>query len=218
MFGIGAPELIIIAIIISVVAVPFMAGRRGGISMSGPTLVLRKFNVDKLSPNGVFIEIIGRASGLTSWILTVLRFDTETTLKITKNEISFTSSSLFGQVNQLAPLSGVSSTLCGYSKPIGYLIAAGVFIIGGIIIGLSQRNGGPVLIFGIIIGIALIVIYALSKKIALSIETRGGRSLGLIFKRSVIENVSVDIEKALNAMEIINSKVLESQQKIALPG
>ncbi len=212
MFGIGIPELIIIAVVFSIFAGPFLARRSGGVNFSGPTLVLRQFKIDESSTDGFFVNIIGRPSGLIAWLLTLLRFDTESILKVSESEIMFASSSLFGEVRLLTPLTSVSSTLCGYSKPIGFLISAVIFIIGGLIAGTTQRNGGPIILFCLVIAAVLIVLYVLAKKIAISIETSGGRSVGLIFKRSVIENVAVDIQKAQKAIKIINAKVLDSQR------
>ena len=54
----------------------------------------------------------------------------------------------------------------------------------------------------------------LSKKMTISFETSGGMVMGLTFKRSVIENVAVDIQKARQAIEIINKNVINSQSKI----
>ena len=88
-----------------------------------------------------------------------------------------------------------------------------IFLIGGILSGLGQRGGGKVILIGLIIGGLFLIAYYLSKKIVISVETSGGMVLGLSFKRSVIENVSVDIEQALKAIRIVNQKVIESQVK-----
>ena len=68
---------------------------------------------------------------------------------------------------------------------------------------------------GLVIGGIFLIAYYLSKKIAISLETSGGMVLGLSFKRSVIENVSVDLEQALKVIRIVNQKVIESQVKRA---
>jgi hypothetical protein len=208
MFGFGISEIIIVA---SIIFIAGLARRGGGIRITGPTLVLRKFKVDEASPDDVFVEIAGRASGLTEWLLTALGFDAETSIKVTDREFSFKSSSLFGQINQVAPLPNIASTHCGYSKPIGYLMVGAVIFLGSILMGMRSDSGPGVFMFGLIIGGILLIAYWLSKKMTMSIETTGGMIMGLTFKRSVIENVSVDIEKAMQAIGIINKKVMESQ-------
>ena len=76
----------------------------------GPTLVLRRFKINDTPSADASVDIVGRASGITAWLLTVMGFDAETSLKMTSKEISFKSSSLFGQTNQVVPLPMVSST------------------------------------------------------------------------------------------------------------
>jgi len=209
MFGNGLSELIVLAVVIG--GVLALRGR-GGIRITGPTLVLRRFKIDEAPSANVLVDIVGRASGITAWLLTVMGFDAETNLKITGEEVSFRSSSLFGQTHQVVPLTSVSSTHCGYSKPLGYLIIGAIFLIGGILSGVGQRGGGIILI-GLIIGGIFLLAYYLSKKIVISLETSGGMVLGLSFKRSVIENVSVDIEQALKVIGIVNQRVIKSQVK-----
>jgi hypothetical protein len=213
MFGIGAPELIILFVIL--IGVALVRRQSGRIGISGPTLVLRKFSVIETTPNGYFVDIVGRASGLTAWLLTVMRFDTETSLKVSKKDISFKSSSLFGQIHQVSPLPSISSTHCGYSRPISFLILGIIFIFISLYNYMfrSYAMGAEFLpIINLIIGVLFFIAYWLSKKMALSIQTKGGVTMGLIFKRSVIENVAVDIQKAIQAISIINKNVIESQK------
>lgn len=214
MFGIGLLEVVIIVAIIMVLTlVGGLARRAGAIRVLGPTLVLRKFYVDETSSSNTLVDIVGRASGMTAWLLTTIGFDTETSLYVTAKEIYLKSSSIFGQTHQVVPLPTVSSTHCGYSKPVGHLITGLIFFLGGLILGLGQRGGGLFFILGLIIGAMSIVAYYLYKKIVISVETSGGRNIGICFKRSVIENVDIDIANALKAINIINNKMVESQMR-----
>ena len=218
--GIGLQEIILLVVIIFVIAGVALARRGGKIHFTGSTLVLRKFKIDESAPDGVCIEIVGRASGITAWLLTVMGFEAESSLKVTDTNLSFKSSSLSGEFHQVVPMPSISSTHCGYSKPIGYLILGIVFvmifIIGGFLLGCGPRYGGghsgvSITLPALIIGIIFLIVYWLSKKIIISIETSGGLILGLSFKRSVIENISIDTEKALQVIGIVNKKVIKSQ-------
>lgn len=214
MSDIGMLELIVIAVVVFMLIGGVLARRDGGgIRVAGPTLVLRRFEIDEAPSADVLVDIVGRASGITAWLLTVMGFDAETSLRVTGEEVSCRSASLFGQTYQVVPLPSVSSTHCGYSKPIGYLIIGGIFLIGGILSGVSRGGSGGIILTGLVIGGICLAAYYLSKKIVISLETRGGMVLGLAFKRSVIENVSVDIEQALKVIGIVNQKVIESQVK-----
>lgn len=221
MFGMGAPELIVVAVIVLFIIGGLGLSRRAGRGrISGPSLVLRRFNLNESAPDGIAVDIEGRASGLISWLLTILGLDAITTLKVTDKDLSFRSSSLLGQTHQVAPLPNISSTHCGYSKPIGYLVIGILIALAGIVAGFAQHGGGPAGGSGmaglplIVIGLVFIIAYFLSKKLTISIETSGGMVMGLTFKRSVIENVKVDIQKALSAIQLINRKVVEAQRRL----
>ena len=211
MFGIGMAELmILIGLVVVVVAGGGVVRRLGGLGIHGRPLVLQRFAIDEGESAKTLVDLAGRTSGITSWLLTRLGFDAETSLKVTDTQVSFMSSSLWGQAFLVSPLTSVSSTHCGYSKPIGHLIWGAIFMIGGA--AQAQRGGNMLaLSTGLIIGGAFLVAYYLSKRIYISIETSGGSVSGLSFKRSVIENVGVDIEQALKAASIINRKLIESQ-------
>lgn len=179
----------------------------------GPTLVLRKFKIDETPSADAPVDIVGRAQGIIAWLLTVMGFDAETSLKTTSKEISFKNSSLFGQTNQVVPLPMVSSTHCGYTMSMRYLIVGVLFVVGGIYSSMGYNSNGWEVFGLLLIGAAFLVAYWLSKKIVISVETSGGMVLGLSFKRSVIENVSIDLEQALKAIQIVNQKVIDIQTK-----
>jgi hypothetical protein len=218
MFGIGTQELGIIgsstAILLILAGIMAAFRRKGNTAISGPTLVLKKFEIKKatVSDKDEIINIIGRAGGLISWFLTLIGLETEYYLKVTAREIRIKRSSLFGQYHDVAALTSVSSVHCGYLKPIGYLFIAILLIISGLFTWII-RDDGSVSHFlgGLILGSFFILLYWLLKKIQILVLTRSGYPIGLVFKRSVIENVPVDIEKAKLTVELINNLIVKSQ-------
>lgn len=184
-----------------------------GIKVRGPVLVLRKFKINESQSADPLVDIIGRTSGIIHYLLTIMGLDEETSFKLTNREILFKSSSLFGQLNMIASLPSISSIHCGYSRPIEYIFLGVTFIVGGIWSLFSKEWAGMKFMGGLVVGAIFLVVYWLSKKIGIAIETRGGMILGLIFKRSVIERIPVDIENAQKVIRIINKKVIESQMK-----
>jgi len=230
MFGLGLPDLLFIAMVLIIVMGVALIRRGGsGIRISGPTLVLRKFIVNETPSDSMFIYIEGRKSGLIAWLLTLAGIDEDTILQASDREVIFKSSSLFGSLHHVVPLPSISSAHCGYSNPMGYIILAVIFIIVGLWgafltfasydtlwdLGMVHDPFPQlrILILGLVIGIVFLIVYWLSRKITMVIETSGGMTLGLNFKRSVIENVPVNIDKTLNAVSILNKKVVESQLK-----
>jgi hypothetical protein len=196
--------------LVGLILLPILRRRRGGHYSMGSALVLRKFAVDETAADGVVLHIVGRKPGLIAYLLTVIGFDAETSLSMNEDEILIKTSSLSGQIHQLVPLPNVSSTQCGYYKPIGLLICGIVFFVLGIVAGIRDSGVG-LLLFWVLGGI-LFASYWLSKSMLISIETMGGMfPLGLRFKPSVIEGVSVDIQKVLQAVRLINQRVVAAQ-------
>jgi hypothetical protein len=172
--------------------------------------VLRTFRVSDSPADGVFVEIVGRASGIIAWALTIVGIHAETSLRVTRTEILYRRASLFGEVQHFLPLPHASHTYCGYVKPLWYLALAVISVLLGLWAPSLGRDDRYVLLAGLLIGAIFFVVYWLQKKVAISVVGSDSIPLGLQFKRSVIESVPVDIDKALQAIELLNRRILES--------
>jgi hypothetical protein len=181
-----------------------------GDSMRVPTLVLRKFKLNSTSNGEPCLEIVGRPSGVVAWLLTVMRLDTETRLTVTDLCVSIKSASLSGEFNNFIPLPHVSSTHCGFSKPVAYIILAAAIAIFGVFTGMNQRDGTPLIVGALVVAIVFLIAYFLSKKITIEIVTDGGLPLKMTFKPSVIEGVQVNIAYTMQALSLLNEKVLQA--------
>lgn len=198
-------------------------GRSGAkrAEVSGPNLVLRRFRIDETPNAPVLIDICGRGAGFFSWLFTLMGLDLETTLKVSDGEVELRTASVFGKIDRVIPLASVSSTLCGYTRPVGYLIVAGILLMLAIFLriqalfsasyGLASTAGGALEIFAAVVGIGCLLAYILLKRMTVSIETSGGTTLSISFQRSVIENVSVDIQKVSRAIELLNNRIITIQ-------
>ena len=113
MFGsVGLPEVSPVLLILGLLGA--IAFRRGGSAVagpSGPTLVLRRFDVSPNRPSAVTIE--GRPAGLVAWLLTTVGVDTLTTLRVSERDVSLRSANLSGEIHVLLPIEQISSTHCG---------------------------------------------------------------------------------------------------------
>lgn len=218
MFNIIYPVLSIFGFLVIIAVFYRVIASRGGMGINTnlTTLVLRRFKIDSSSSDKVVIDIAGRKEGLMQWLLTIIGINPEISFKFTNDDIIFRNSSLFGEANSVVPLPSISSTHCGYSKPLGFFFFGVLFIFFGIFsgIGIAFANGALgmlIFILGIIVGVIFIVLYRLSEKIYISIQTKGGLYLGLAFKRSIIENVSIDFNQAMKVIKIINIKITGGQ-------
>lgn len=201
MAGIGIQELLVFLGIVILLSAPVVL-RSGGIHLAGPTLVLRRFRADEAPGGFPIVEIAGRASGFLGWLLTTFGLEAETTFLLYGGEIRFKAASLAGQVHHVASLDRVASSHCGYRKPIGVLFIGAFLALFGLLMLFGREAGFGVLV--LLVAAGLVLYYALHKRLAISIETLGGMVLGLQFRRSIIENVCVDMPEALRVIEIIN--------------
>jgi hypothetical protein len=178
--------------------------------MRVPTLVLRTFNINTSGNGQPCLEISGRPSGIIAWLLTIMNLSAETHMVVTDRFFSIKGASLMGEFNNFVPLPHVSSTHCGFSKPIGYIIAGFAVAIFGVISGLNQRDGTPLIAGGLIVGLIFLVAYFFSRKLIIGIRTAGGLPFELMFKPGVLGSVRVDIDSVRQAITLLNDKVLQA--------
>jgi len=190
--------------------------------INAPALALLKFNVTGAASKqeAPVIEIEGRKAGLVGFLLTLMGIDAKATLLVTARDVRFRKGSLYGEITSMMPLTAVASAHAGYAKPIGYLIAAGVILMACVSsgIGAATSHGGggaAIALVGVVVAAILVVCYFLSKKMAVFVESAGGATFGLVFKPSVIEGVTVDVEKVKAVVDIIRELVITCQQKNA---
>ena len=177
------------------------------------SLVLTKFYANEDDPNRIFVSISGRGEGIIAWLLTVLKIYGETTFELNDDCISMNYLSMQGNINHIIPLTCVSSSYCGYSQSIITFIIGIFFSIIGffmLIINSIRIEG----LFSFFFGIILLISFFFSKRLFIVVETKGGLTPGIKFKRSIIGNVPVDFNKAKRVVEIIKNKTI---QKTAFP-
>jgi len=61
--------------------------------------------------------MIGRAEGLLSWILALLKIDPITSIKVLQDRVEFAAASLSATEHHMIPIGNVCSTNYGYHKP-----------------------------------------------------------------------------------------------------
>jgi len=186
----------------------FLRRGSGGMAIAGPVVVLRRFEIREAPADGVFVRIVGRVSGLIGWLLSALGFGNETQFEVTSERISFSASNLSGQMHILTPITHVANTACSYAKPLHLLVIGGFIALGGVLAGIS--GGASPLILGVLLGGVFFAMYWYSRKLSIRVISTGGQPITIVFKPSVLENVTIDMNRALQAIALLNRKVLES--------
>jgi hypothetical protein len=182
-------------------------------------LALKRFRVNDQNDSRPALEVVGRASGLISWVFALLRLEPEFHLIVGSVDASLQAASLSGISHICVPLEKVDSTNCGYRRSI-LALAIAMFCASGFVLtflsGFLENNSNSFgsdmgLAFGwlILAGIAALFFF-FSKKVAFALCC-GTHCYGFTFKRSVIENVSVDLPLAMKAIAAINGRVLAVQ-------
>ena len=167
-----------------------------------------------------FVSITGREGGLIAWILSLMGVDPTTTILVGLDRVEFSSASLAGTESRIIPLQSVCSTYYGYHKP--WKTAASIvftFLFIGLSVGVGAAERGSmggaftsfIVTFAVGIFLALIY-YFLNRTLTLGFVENSGVVNGIRFKRSVIENVDINQERA-KAVCILVQRLIEAKEK-----
>lgn len=186
-------------------------------------LVLKQWMAHKepVDRSGNYIVITGRESGLIAWFLALVGVDPTTTIKVSLKRVEFRSSSLSGTNNRIIPLQGVCSTYYGYHKP--WKKALGIFVVLMwlfISVGSAPSQTGAagsgygISILGTLVSILVALIYYfLNRTLTFGFVEISGVISGIMFKRSVIENIDVNEDQARFVCELTQAIIERVQNK-----
>ncbi len=170
-------------------------------------LVLKKFYLNKEANNGEeSLHVVGRQGGVVAFLLSLMKIDPTTEIKCNDERVEVTQSSFFGRQTINIPLVAMTGVIGGFQKPKSLFFAILAVLIGGISLSVEAGMGAAIASF--VIAAILTVIYMLKQEMALNVQNGGDTLWGLSFKRSVIENVTIDIDKVNEAVSLINKNVL----------
>jgi hypothetical protein len=183
-------HLLTLVLPLLVLASIFLA-TRGSVSM-GSVLVIKSWSVNpNPGPSEPHIRIVGRASGLISFLLSLVGIDATTTLTVTARHIEYESGSLEGFTRLITPLDHVSTTFYGLFKPWKSTMVFVALGVAAITLGTAGAILGMLMIFG------AGLYYFLNRQLTLGYIAYSKPGYALRFKRSVIEGQEIN-EKALS--------------------
>jgi len=173
------------------------------------TLVLQKFTLaaSPLPAAYTTVEIVGRMQGVVAFVLSLIGFSPITRITIAGGALRCQSSSLFGQHTHFIPLRCISSCAAGVHKPISAIVWAVVILIAAVYVSFESGSWAPIAI-GLVIAVALMAVYVLTKKFFIEVHPHGGPAIGLLFKPNVIEGVPIDVGKALAVVALIRDMIV----------
>ena len=171
-----------------------------------PTLVVRSFAVNDPSPDQPVVEISGRAAGFTSWLLTLMKLSTITTLTLKGDELSLVSAGFSGEKHSLIPVESIDTTECGYSKPTGWAFIGVILLLYGIGSGVMAQ-----LLLGLVLAAICFAAYYFGGRMYMIV--RAGSHEGMIqYKEGLVDGQSVNLERTLTAVGAINQAVMRKNR------
>lgn len=213
----GVPELQIVLVLIGIAAVVEWWRLRH----AGPNLVVREFRAGTVETTGEFLYILGRRSGLIAWLLVLFGLHAQTSFSVTDREVARETVGPRGFEYVYAPLSEIGVSRCSYHRAILALVSAiAVYLYGLITLATAVlktndyvrqaalASASTTLWICLILGTACYLWYSLSKRIVISLISHSEVEIGISFKRSVIENVSVHLAQSIEVVDLINARIL----------
>ena len=164
--------------------------------MAGYVIKSWKAQEQLIEGSDKYIQIEGRASGLLSSLLSLLKISSIITFSVSGDKITFEEGSLSGSMISHTPLKNTCSMFYGYTKPWKEAIIIGI-LVGGITFWLF-------FIPGIIAGL---LYYYLKKALTLGYTDKGGFTHAISFGRSVIEGQNLDETAAQKVCTIVQRLV-----------
>ena len=168
-------------------------------------LVIRSWAVNAKPDAGQpHVRIVGRESGILSFILSLLNIEATTTLVVNSRHIEYERGSLDGLRREITTMEHVATTFYGMEKPLkrAIMIAAFFLVLGFYFMGQSTGStvfGTIVLMVGL--GVA-VVYYVLNRELTLGFRADSGQLNQLKFKRSIIEGNEIN-EETLQKISIL---------------
>jgi hypothetical protein len=160
-------------------------------------LVIKEWQVnEEAEEHEAIVAISGRQEGLLSWLLSLIKIDPTTILKIYHDKIEISQGSFSGNKKISIPANQVSSAYFGYTKP--WKIA--------LIITLALL---PVVGIGLILGP---LYYLFNKQLELAVIATSGHLYSINFKRSVIEGQNIGEEDGHSILDIIEKIILKKNE------
>jgi len=192
----------------------------------GTTTVLQEFRVadDPHAEHIIFLR--GRPAGIIGWFFTGLGIDADSVLRVSQHDVTFERTSLFGFRTVYMPLKDVASAECVYYRAFGALAVSLILLAAGALWAVLawldtstpyQRRSADESVLASVglataIAVALYLYYVFSKSILIRVESSGGDDPEMSFKRSVIENVTIDLDDGLRVVEVLNNRLLTAER------
>ena len=184
----------------------------------GTSLVIKTLDLNKRLPTGLNHEIfvVGRREGLISFLLTLVGISPTTTLVVNKKELTCTTSGILGTGIRSISMDRIAQVVSGSKVAFEFILCSIITGVTGLgFLFQAFWNAEFLAIVGVIIttivfiAISLLLFY-LNKRFYVGVFGQGGWPILLVFKPNVIEGVELNLEKAIELSQVIQSLVVNA--------
>lgn len=175
-------------------------------------LVVKNFFVSRAPrEDGVYVEVVGRESGLLAWLFALLRLEPNFSLTIMFDKVSYQSSSIRGFTRVVLPVQSVSSVYFGTTRPwasaLGWFLA---FVFAAYVAAKAGSVLGVVLL--VLIGVLVaVLVFVFKRELCIGVTEITGEDYELRVKRSAIEGEEIS-EAALAEITQIFLALLDAHK------
>ena len=175
-------------------------------------LVVKKFFVNSTPrEDGLYVEIVGRESGLLAWFFALLKLDPNYSLRIFYDKIYYEASSIFGFRKVIMPIDSVSSIYFGTVRPWGKALLW-FLIFAGAAFGAAQMEETNWAIGLAVVGVVIaILVFIFNRQLTIGVSEVTGTSYEMTLMRSVIEGQEIS-EKKLEEITQIFTAILDAHK------
>lgn len=190
--------LIVGLVVLGSLGLAGVASRRTG------SLVVKKFFASATPrEDGVYVEIIGRRSGVLAWILSLLRIDPLVEMRVRFSRVEYFSGSFSGFHRVVLPIESVSSVFFGVSRPWGKALFW-FFVFVAAAAGASEMGSSAAVVTLVLLGVVVAtLIMVLGRQRLIGLTEMTGDDYSLTLKRSVIEGQEINEAKLEEISRIV---------------
>lgn len=190
--------LVVLLVVLLSLGFAGAAARRSG------SLVVKKFFASATPrEDGVYVEVIGRRSGVIAWLLSLLRIDPLVEMRIRFSRVEYFSGSFSGFHRVVLPIESVSSVFFGVSRPWGKALFWFVVFIAAAF-GASEAGSTSAAIGLVLLGVLIaVLVMVLGRQRLIGLTEMTGDDYSLLLKRSVIEGQEINEAKLEEISRIV---------------
>lgn len=159
-------------------------------------LVVKGIQIDETAD--LQVKIVARKSGPILWVLLILGIDPTYTLRIYRDRIESEEMSSEGWEKKSFPFQSLESYSYKLTRPFLYLIFSAAFAFAGIDVFVRFPENSIIAFFLFLIALIFTIIYFLKVGITFRIKANEGNAIVLIFRRSVIEGITIAEQLAVS--------------------